>query len=306
MAGETLVMTVTGPVPAGDLGKVLPHEHLFINLTKQIMIGGVINDADLIAQELAAFVEVGGRTIVDLTTNDNGRRATWLREVSQRTGVNIVMGCGYYREPYLNRNHVDELSIQELSEEIIREWRDGVADTGVRPGIIGEVGSEQHITSAEERVLRAAGLAHVATGLTVSTHAGRWPNGLAQIAILGAEGVDPRRIVVGHCDTVPSPDYHEAVARTGAYVEFDTIRGSSFYSTERRIGFILNLIRLGFIERILLSHDVCLVPHLLAEGGTGFSYIHGRFSELLLEAGLNKAEIEQLTIINPRLALTGE
>ncbi len=298
-------MTVTGPVPAADLGKVLPHEHLFVNLTKQILIGGVINDAELVVQELNAFVGVGGRTIVDLTTNDNGRRAAWLRDMSDRTGVNIVMGCGYYREPYLNRVHVDERSAVELSQEMIRECAEGVGDTGVRPGIIGEVGSEEFVTSAEERVMRAAGLTHVATGLSISTHAGRWPNGLAQLEILRSVGVDPRHVIIGHCDTVPSPEYHEAIARTGAFVEFDTIRGSSAFATQRRLGFILNLVRLGFLEQILLSHDVCLAPHLIAEGGTGFAYIHGVFSQILLDAGLDQAEVDQLTVENPRRALTG-
>jgi phosphotriesterase-related protein len=297
------VMTVLGCVDADDLGPTLPHEHLFTNLTKQILIGGVINDRRLVAQEVERFAAVGGRTIVELTTSSIGRKPAWLREISELTGVNVVMGCGFYREPYIDSAAVDRASVEELAESMVREIEDGI--DGVRPGVIGEVGSEEFILSTEERCLRASAQAQQRTGLSISTHAGRWPNGLRQLDILESEGTDPRRVIIGHADTIPDPEYHLAIVERGAYVEFDTIRGSSRYNVETRIGYIENLVSRGYGRQILLSQDVCLTTHLYAEGGGGYSYVHTGFRDELVGAGFDSSTLDDLLVRNPARALSG-
>ena len=299
----SVVMTVLGPVEASELGPTLPHEHLFTNLTKQILIGGVINDRRLVAQEVERFAAVGGGTIVELTTSDIGRNPTWLREISESTGVNVVMGCGFYREPYIDSAAIDCASVQELADSMVREIEDGI--DGVRPGVIGEVGSEEFIFSTEERCLRASAQAQQRTGLSISTHAGRWPNGVRQLDILASEGTSPTRVIIGHSDTIPDPDYHLAIVERGAYVEFDTIRGSSRYNIETRIEYIKNLIDTGYSRQILLSQDVCLTMHLFAEGGGGYSYVHSGFRDELAAAGIDEATLDDLLIHNPARALTG-
>lgn len=297
------VMTVLGPVEASKLGSTLPHEHLFANLTKQILIGGVINDRRLVIQEVELFAAVGGRTIVDLTTNDIGRNPGWLREVSQRTGVNVIMGCGFYREPYIDSAKIDRASVESLADAMVLEIEYGI--DGVRPGIIGEVGSEQFITSTEERCLRASAQAQQRTGLSISTHAGRWPNGVRQLDILASEGTSPTRVIIGHSDTIPDADYHLAIVERGAYIEFDTIRGSSRYNVDTRIEYITNLINRGYSRQILLSQDVCLMTHLVAEGGGGYAYVHSGFRDELAAAGIDDSMLDDLLIHNPARALTG-
>ena len=306
MSEDIPVMTVKGPVPSRELGLTLPHEHLLIDLTRQVIQGGRINDLSLLQGELNAFAAIGGKTLVDCTTREIGRDPIALQTLSSSTGVNIVMGCGLYREPYISREWIDAHGADELAQQLIDEIELGVDGTGIKPGVIGEIGSEKSITALEERVLRAAGRAHKRTGLTITTHTARWPNGLKQLAILKAEGVDPRRVIIGHCDTIPSPEYHFAIAAEGAYVEFDTIRGDNTYDTELRLGFITSLIHQGHIDRILLSHDVCLRSHLRALGGPGYTYVPTTLAEHLSQRGVSEDELHILLVENPRRALSGD
>jgi len=305
MNTDRQVMTVTGPVPSRELGLTLPHEHLLIDLTRQVIQGGRINDLALLERELNAFADAGGKTLVDCTTDEIGRDPEALKTLSTSTGINIVMGCGFYREPYINKDWIDEHGTDRLAQHLIDEIEYGVGDTGIRPGVIGEIGSERSITALEERILRAAAKAHLETGLTITTHTARWPNGLKQLAILRQEGVDATHVVIGHCDTIPSVEYHAAIAAEGAYVEFDTIRGDNDYDTEQRIGFILSLIQAGHMDRILLSHDVCVRSHLRALGGPGYTFVPAVLAERLVQRGLSESDLHTLLVENPRRALTG-
>ena len=299
------VMTVRGPVDASTLGVTLPHEHVFLNLMLEYKKEGVLNDEELARRELAQLDDVGCRTLVDLTSLELDRDPVALRRMSEATGITIVMGCGHYRDPYINREYLDRKGIDGLTADLVDEIRNGYEDTGIRPGIIGEVGSNHKwISSTEERALRVAARAQLATGLTVMTHAARWPLGLPQLAILREMGVDPRHVVVGHCDMVPSMAYHEAIAETGAFVEFDTIRGENEYATSSRVEWVMNLVRKGRLEQILLSHDICLTSLYTAFGGVGYTFLFREFIPRLRAAGLGDGEIETLLVHNPARMLT--
>jgi phosphotriesterase-related protein len=175
----------------------------------------------------------------------------------------------------------------------------------VRAGIIGEIGCDRYVSAPEERVLRAAARAHLRTGATITTHAARWPVGHAQLDLLAEEGVDPARVIVGHCDMVPDPAYHLALARRGAFVQYDTIQGENEWETGRRVEWIRALVDAGFEHQVLLSHDVCLRTDLAAYGGPGYAFLLTGFRARLLEAGLPDALVEALLRDNPRSALTG-
>jgi len=299
-------MTVTGPVTPDELGIVLAHEHVFIDLVREYRGSGLLNDEHLACQELRALKTAGGSTLVDLTLDEMGRDPVALRRVSEATGIAIVMGCGHYRDPYLDRDWFDRMAVDAIADQIVLDVTDGVRDTGVRAGIIGEIGADRpHISAAEERSFRAAARAHVKTGLTISTHAARWPVGLAQLRLLAEEGVEPRRVIVGHADTVPIPEYHLALAKKGCYVSFDSIGTGSSYDTHRAVDYVLDLVRAGFGSQVLLSHDVCLRDHLRATGGCGYAYLLTEFLPLLTAAGLDPEQVSAFVIDNPRAALAG-
>jgi phosphotriesterase-related protein len=296
-------MSVRGPVAGANLGPTLPHEHLLVDLTLQVPFSGLLNEPNLAIQEVARFAALSGQTIVDCSSNPIGRDPVGLREIAERADMHVIMGCGWYREPFMDRDSIDRASVRELAQALTDEIEDGVADTGIRPGIIG---SERFITSAEERALRAAGLAAARTGLTVTTHAARWPNGLAQLTLLKESGVEASRVIIGHCDTIADSEYHLALARDGAFVQFDTIRGASAFDTARQIEFVLAMAAGGALEQVLLSHDVCLREHWVIRGGGGYAFVHGEFAQRLSEAGLVEDQIRLLLTENPRRALTGE
>ena len=297
---------MTGPVPAGELGVVLPHEHVFIDLVREYRGSGLLNDEHLARQELAALRAAGGGTLVDLTLDEIGRDPAALRRASEATGISIVMGCGHYRDPYLDRGWFDRTAVDAIADVLVRDITEGVRGTGIRAGIIGEIGSDRgYISAAEERSFRAAARAHRQTGLTISTHAARWPVGTAQLGLLAEEGVDPRRVIVGHTDSVPVPGYHLALVRQGCYVSFDSIGTGSRYDTERAVGYVLELVRAGFGEQILLSQDVCLRDHLQACGGCGYAYLLTGFLPMLTAAGLDPEQVRSFVTSNPRAALTG-
>jgi phosphotriesterase-related protein len=300
------VMTVLGPVPAETLGVTLPHEHVFVDLVREYRGDGLLNDRALAVRELAAFAEAGGRTVVDCTSVGLARDPAALREVALETGLNIVMGCGYYRDPYLAEQGLDRLSVDAVADLIVRDVEEGADGTDVRAGVIGEIGADRwYLSALEERSFRAAARAHRRTGLTITTHAARWPVGLPQLDLLAEEDVDPARVVVGHCDMVPDPGYHLAVARRGAFVQFDTVQGESEYDTVCRVAWIRALAEEGFLDRVLLSQDVCLRSNLAALGGPGYAYVPTAFAERLRTEGFTDAEVRRLLVDNPRRALTG-
>jgi len=300
------VMTVLGPVPSADLGITLPHEHVFIDLVREYRGDGLLNDPVLAVRELREYVDAGGRTLVDCTSVGLARDPLGLVEVSRQTGLHIVMGCGYYRDPYLPPE-LDRMSVDAVADTIVRDIEQGVDGTGVRAGVIGEIGCDRpHLSALEERSFRAAARAHRRTGLTITTHAARWPVGLPQLDLLAEEGVDPNRVVVGHCDMVPDPSYHLALARRGAFVQLDTVQGDSQYDTEQRVAWIRNLAEHGFLDRVLLSQDVCLRSNLRAHGGPGYAYVPSTFTDRLRTAGFAESDVHTLLVDNPRRALTGE
>jgi len=303
--GAASVMTVRGPVAATELGVVLPHEHLFIDLLREYRGAGLLADEALAIEELTRFRDAGGTTLVDCTSEGLGRRPEALRRVSEATGVTIVMGSGHYRRPYLDEAFIDAMSVDALADTIVRDLEVGVADSGIRAGIIGEIGCDRAMSAIEERVFRAAARAHRRTGVTITTHAARWPVGETQLDVLAEESVDPARVIIGHCDMVPDPNYHLRLARRGAWVQFDTIQGVHEVDTTRRLALITSLVDAGFEGRVLLSQDVCLSSDLAAYGGPGYAYVVTGFRDRMLEAGFPDGLLRTFFVDNPRRALTG-
>lgn len=299
------VTTVTGPVDGRDLGFTLPHEHVFFDLMREDR-GGLMFDEELAVLEIEPAVRAGLRTIVDTTNRDIGRQPLLSRNVARRLGINIVLGSGWYRHPYIDRAWFDSRSTDDVADDIVHDLEVGIDGTDVRAGIIGEIGCDRHITAHEERSFRSAARAHNRTGVTITTHAARWPVGLAQLDILQQEGVDLRRVIVGHSDVFQTRDYQVALARRGAFVQFDNLDGQSEYDIQHQIGDVRNLIRAGYLDRLLLSMDICEPGQFKTYGGMGWDYLATRFLPRLREAGISEEEIHVMTVENPRRALTGE
>jgi phosphotriesterase-related protein len=307
------VRTVLGPVDPGELGWVLPHEHTAIalwHIANRWDYWELRRDEPVIVEELAAFRAAGGGTLVDLTLDGVGRDPEWLARISRATGLHLVMGSGWYRGAhYPAEALIDRRSVGALADDIVRDAAVGVGGTGIRSGMIGEIGTDKPWLSAqEERVFRAAAQAARRTGLAITTHAVQSTVGLDQLDILEAEGADLSRVVVGHADSHPSLDYHLAIVARGAMLEFDFL-GMSFTPLERHgeariVENLRELLSRGHVDRILLSQDVCHDSQLRRYGGNGYTYLADAFLPRLRAAGVSDDEIRTITVDNPRRILT--
>jgi predicted metal-dependent phosphotriesterase family hydrolase len=303
------VMSVLGPIAPSSLGFTLPHEHLYHDLGRipqRFDYPLMTEDADVLADELTRFVALGGRTIVEATTPNAGRSPERLRRLAERTGVNIVMSCGWYRAPYYrSEERIDELPVRALSAALVHEIELGDRSTGIRPGLIGEIGVEKGwVSPVEERTHRAAGQAAAATGLPVLTHSVYGTVGLEQLTVLELEGCDPARVAIGHADTTLDLRYLLAIVERGALVMFDSLLDQAGRMEERSAELVAELASRGHLVRILLALDVCRTAHLTFGGGPGFGYLAERYLPRLRSVGFRDAEIRTLTVENPARWLT--
>jgi phosphotriesterase-related protein len=306
------IMTVGGPIPPDQVGFTLLHEHTGITLWEvpgRLDYWALASGEELVGEELRDFRRRGGSTLVDLTLPGIGRDPERLRRLASRTGLHIVMGCGWYREPYYPPEaRISRRTVDELAAELIAEFEHGVAGTGVRPGIIGEIGTDKPwVSPAEERVHRAAARAALATGMAVTSHGVASPVGAAQLRILVEEGLDPARVVIGHADSYPDLDHYLRLLDTGANLEFDFL-GHRFGNEEaaepRLIELVVELLERGHTPQLLLSQDVCHDAQLKANGGFGYTYLQQHFLPRLRTAAVGEGEIAAMTIDNPRRLLT--
>ena len=308
------IQTVRGPIAADELGVCLPHEHLLLNLEwidARFSLDGILNDEAAVLDELKAVPAAGGRSIIDPTCTGLRPDPLGVRRLSEAAGVHVVMGCGWYRQPYYPAEAlIDRTSTQALTERLVYEIEQGLCGTDVLPGIVGEIGSnKEYVSAQEERVFRAAGQAAVRTNLAVTTHSAASPVGLEHLALLRQSGVDPTRVAIGHADSYAFIDYHRALLKQGAYVQFDNIGYPlpGVASLESRlVPIIVELVREGWAKRILLSQDICHRSHFKAYGGNGYDYVLTTFRNTLLRAGVDEEALHSISVDNPRRLLTGE
>lgn len=298
-------MTVTGPVAPERLGRTLMHEHVicdFYRITGNL--NQLLNDEALAVEELGHLKAAGGTALVECTTPDMGRHPAALARIAEATDLHIIAGTGWYRELYYPPE-IDRLPVDALAKRMIADLTEGMDDTRVRAGIIGEIGANlDYLTAQEERVLRAAARAHRATGAPVFTHASMYPVGLAQLDVLREEGVDPARVVIGHCDTYLDSAYHTELLSRGAIVAFDTIGRQHMNPDDRRARYIVDLVRRGWLEQLVLSSDRCHRSDLVAFDGVGYAHVFTTFFARLRQLGLTQGELDHLTISNPRRLLS--
>jgi phosphotriesterase-related protein len=318
-SSKPYVQTVLGPVDPKRLGFTLPHEHTAIalwHIPNRWDYWELTADEPIITAELAHFRGAGGTALVDLTLPGVGRDPAWLVRLARATGLNLVMGGGWYRGAhYPAEALIDRRSVDDLADELVREVDEGIPlaglDTAVKPGIFGEIGTDKPWLSAlEERVHRAVARASRRTGLAISTHAVMSDVGLAQLRVFETEGADLTRVVIGHADSYPVLDHYLEIIRRGASIELDFL-GMAFTPQERHgepriIDLLLELLSRGHADRILLSQDVCHNQQLRHYEGNGYTYLQETFLPRLRARGVSEAEIDQLTILNPRRVLTIE
>lgn len=344
------VMTVRGPISPTQVGRCLAHEHIFSDVrqpygpgsaTAQQIDSGyglasldrrsawlrdvfafdsalVLDSKSIAIDEVRLFRRAGGQTIVDNSCIGLHGDPRGLLHVSEATDVHIVASTGYYIERSLPR-WVTESSTEQLQEVLVRQITEGIDGTGIRAGVLADVGTTGAVTQLEERTLRACARAQLATGVGLGVHCDpSVQEGMRVLEILFEEGVDPGRICLQHMDeastAVDGLEYHLQLAAQGVWLEFDTFgaeySGPAGYRPKPhdldRARSIKRLADTGHLRQLLLSQDVFNKFQLRTFGGEGYTSLFDYGVPRLLEAGLNETDVDILLVDNPAryLAIT--
>jgi phosphotriesterase-related protein len=339
----TSVNTVLGPIAPEQLGLTLMHEHLLLDATPwfrepdaaslravayqpvSMEVLGLLRydpfmcrdncelfDEAIATEEVRSFRLAGGNTVVDPTCRGIGREPLALQRIARATGLQIVMGTGYYLQP-AHPPHVRAMSLEAIAEEITRDVIEGV--DSVRAGIIGEIGISKDFTSEEEKVLRGAARAQQATGVPLEVHLPGWArHGQRVLDVVAEEGGDLRRTVLCHMNPSGQDfDYQARLAERGAWLEYDMIGMDYFYADqqaqspcdEENARALLRLRDAELLGSVLISQDVFIKIQLVRYGGTGYAHILDHFVPRLRRHGFTERDIERLLVHNPRRVFTG-
>ncbi len=328
------VQTVRGLMDPAELGPTLMHEHLVCDITPPaqrsdeavaITLSNVwemnynwvtapgnrcLMDREVAVRELALMRKDGGRSVVDVSTHPMILDPEGLREVSERTGVHIVRGCGRYTEEFMQPDDV-ERGIDDLVADMVRDIRDGVGETGNRAGIIGEIGCSWPWSEAERRSVHAAVIAQRDTGAALTIHPGRNPEAPFQIVTFVKEvGADLSRTIMDHIDRrIFEIDSILRLADTGCVLEFDVFGWETSYffqgddidlsSDGVRVTAIRALIDAGHLDRIVVAHDICQRTRQTEFGGHGYGHIYRNIIPMMRRRSFTDDEIRTILVDNP-------
>lgn len=352
------VVTTEGVRSPDVLGLTLPHEHVFIDFTsvettipesavaRRVAREPVsmetlwyvrrnpmrhednrrLADPETARAELRRFGHAGGETFVDVTPKHVGGDPQRVRGIARELGLHCVHGTAIYTKSF-HPDRVARLSVDNIRAEFVSDVRDGIDGTGVRAGVIGEIGLSGHIHDDEERVLRGAAQAASETGAPLAVHPpGRTPHsqrdrsypssrwGLEILDIVEDEGLSPERVALCHMDRTVYEDrtYQRKLADRGAYLEYD-LWGHELHLDQyddaympdiQRLDFTTSLIDDGYADQLLFSHDVCNKVQYTAYGGYGYAHIPRNVRSMLRGRGVDEATVEMIYRENPQSWLT--
>jgi len=271
-------------------------------------------DEDVAISEALLFKRAGGGTVIDTTSVGIRRDPLALARVSRATGLNVVMGSGYYVAA-THPEDMDGKSEDEIAREIVEDITTGAGATGVRAGIIGELGCSWPLTANERKGLRAGARAQQETGASITVHPGRDEAAPFEVLdVLEEAGADPGRVIIDHLDrTIFKVDTLLRLAERGCYLEYDFFgwEVSQFSLSERdmpndaqRIGFIKRLVDEGFSRRVVIGQDMFGHHRLTKYGGHGFAHILQNVAPMMREAGLSEDQVDDILAKNPAAILT--
>jgi len=342
------VQTVLGLIESDTLGITLPHEHLLTDLSTYFVepseasqrklayesvrienLGWIkthrmnniddlrLTDESVAIEEAMLYKKAGGDTIVEVSSIGLCRDPEGLARISRATGLNIVMGSGYY----VGASHPPDLvkkSEEEIAEEIVRDILVGVGETGICAGIIGEIGCTIPLLEEEKKVLRASAMAQQRTGAAISVHPSSRDDLVLEIVdILGEAGADLHHTIICHVNYFGfCRDTLCRIADAGCYIEIDNFgRPAVPYpiflygklidmpNDTQRIDSVKQLIDYGYIDRILISHDICFKTDLINYGGNGYAHILYNVISWMRFKGIHDDQIRNIMINNPKRIL---
>ena len=341
------VMTVRGPIHPADLGPTMTHEHIFIDIRHgwqpaeeildpeagtrpfEVKLAGTSRwngaayrnnlsqtpdeDYELIAEEVGEYVRAGGRAIVELTPIGLKRAPEALRRLSNELDFHIVAGTSFYVKAY-HPSWVEDTDVDQLTAHFFKEVTEGLGETDVLPGILGEIGTSETLFDAEERVLAAAARVGIETDTPVNVHCHPPELGVVHriLDILEGEGHSLERTSLSHLDEITDLAYHKSVLDRGVSVGFDSFGQDGYFepkwkskSDQVKLETMLALVDAGYEDQLTMAQDMHKKHYLLRYGGYGYNHVMSRVvPRMRTTYGVDDALIDRLLVANPQRLLT--
>jgi len=301
-------MTVRGPVDFSKLGLTLMHEHILVDFIGADKVSRDRYDSEEVVRvalpHLKRIRELGCRTFVDCTPNWLGRDVRLLERLSRASGLNIVTNTGYYgaRNHQFLPEHVATETPQQLAARWIGEFERGIDGTGIKPGFIKIGVDAGPLSELNRKIVSAAALTHLKTGLTIGAHTGNGEAAMQQLDLIEKHGVSPEAFIWIHAQSEKDSKIHLEAARRGCRIEFDGISPSSL---DRHIELVTMMKKEGYLDQVLISQDAGWY-HVGEPGGgnyRGYDLIFTAFVPALKKAGFTRSDIDRLLIHNPAKVL---
>lgn len=342
------VQTVRGLVDPGEFGHTQTHEHLLITLLPPEMreqlppdeplrldnlwkvrfykfdeehpglIGNVmkLDSEEDATDEMHLYKASGGTAIVEVTSIGIDRNPEALARISAATDVHVVMGAAYYEQAYHPAETAD-WEVEQFAEQILRDVVDGADGTGIRSGMIGEIGTGWPLQPQEAKVIAGSARAQRQSGAPVMIHPGRDTQApIEAMRVLEKAGGNPERTIMAHIDrTLFDLAAMRELAATGCFLEFDLFGWESSYypvadidmpNDALRIDHLKRLFDAGYGDRLVIAQDICQKTRLKRYGGESYSHILNNVLPMMERKGLGQAEIQKLCVDNPRSILAFE
>lgn len=320
------IATVTGTTTPDALGRTLMHEHLIIGYPgweSHTTEPGPTRDEmfAVCVDRIEEMKDAGFTAMLDPCPNDLGRDVTFMAEVAQRTRFQIVCATGLYKQaeggmPYWHFRGQFGDPTNAMAELFEKELTEGIGETGIRAGIIKVATGPGEMTDHERHVFDAAAKASTAVGAPVTTHTDRGTVGDLQQQVLTEGGVPANRIVIGHSCGTSDHDYHMKIARGGSYLGFDRFGLEPVHPDAERVRSLVALIEKGAGDRVVVSHDSVwcwrgspfpdpAMAKALADLCQPLHFTN-KVAPQLREAGVSEAQLDALTVDNPRRFFAGE
>lgn len=304
-----VIMTVNGPVKAEYLGNTLPHEHIMVDFIGADSVSASRYDQDSVINKALPFLSrvnnYGTKTLIECTPNYLGRDPMLLKRLADSVGMHIVTNTGYYgaaKQKYLPR-HVYHETAQQLADRWIKEAKEGIDGTGIRPGFLKLGADNGPLTPEQRKIVEAGAITHLATGLPIAIHTGDGAAAREELSILNAAGVSGEAFVWVHAQSERDSSVWIELARAGVWIELD---GLNEDNVERYVAYFTIMKDNNLLGKLLISHDAGWY-HVGEQGGgdyRDYDALPLKLVPALKNAGVSDRDLDRVFRINPATAFT--
>ena len=302
------INTVTGPIPVSKMGLTLIHEHILVDFIGADKISSERWERAKVVAKMLPYLQnlkrLGVKTLVECTPAYLGKDPLLLRELSEKSGVQILTNTGYYGavDNKFLPAHAHTETADQLADRWVREYETGIDETGIKPGFIKISVNPGPLSELHRKLITAAARTHKRTGLVIYSHTGPYVPAFEQIEVLKQEGVPPGAFVWVHAQGNNMVHYARAV-REGAWISLDGLDNSNVDNYAQTL---LLMKENKFLHRTLLSHDAGWYDPAKPDGGTigrDFTVLFTKLMPVLNRQGFTRKDWQQILVENPKRVL---